>query len=516
MPYNLSLTNDNLLTTLDDGQVNTSSTSLTLIGKNYPGYGTFMNENFIHLLEHFASGSGPSNPLPGQLWWDSTNAILKVNAAAGPGTPIWKNVSSSTSSLTEPPSAIVGDLWWDTANSQLKIYSGAGTSWVTIGPTFTAATGVSGAIADTITATDGPHIIVKLMISNAIIAIISKDAPFTPIVPVPGFTGTIKAGINFATQSPGLVYYGDSNAALNLKVGTDLVPSSIFLRSDVSVPTTTKLQIGNDGGLEFGTGGYPGRLNVSGSTVQYKNNASNGDVVFFVKRSGIDTTVLRLNGTTGLAETYTAPLTSNDITNKDYVDTANVNLSNSVNARIAANIQTTILRDGSTTIQGNIVPQANVTYSLGSSTARFANVWASTLRGTAVTAQYADLAERFEADYPYTAGTVVQLGGEKEITAAAEDLSEDVFGVISDRAAFLMNGEAGTNETHPAVAVTGRVPVNVVGKVKKGDRLVSAGNGMARVGAKHELTAWNVIGRSLTTKTTDGEGTVEAIVKLNS
>ena len=81
MPYNLSLTNNNLLTTLEDGQINTSSTSITLIGKNYPGYGTFMNENFIQLVENFAAGSSPSNPLPGQLWWDSTNAIVKVNAA---------------------------------------------------------------------------------------------------------------------------------------------------------------------------------------------------------------------------------------------------------------------------------------------------------------------------------------------------------------------------------------------------------------------------------------------------
>ena len=79
MPYNLSLSNNNLLTTLEDGQINTSSSTLTLIGKNYPGYGTFLNENFIQLLEHFASGSSPSNPLPGQLWWDTTNAILKVN-----------------------------------------------------------------------------------------------------------------------------------------------------------------------------------------------------------------------------------------------------------------------------------------------------------------------------------------------------------------------------------------------------------------------------------------------------
>jgi hypothetical protein len=108
------------------------------------------------------------------------------------------------------------------------------------------------------------------------------------------------------------------------------------------------------------------------------------------------------------------------------------------------------------------------------------------------------------------------LGGVKEITSAKEELSEDVFGVISTRAAYLMNGGAGSDETHPPVAVSGRVPVKVIGKVLKGDRLVSAGNGLARSAARNEISPWNVIGRSLQDKLDSGEGTVEAIVKLSS
>jgi hypothetical protein len=126
------------------------------------------------------------------------------------------------------------------------------------------------------------------------------------------------------------------------------------------------------------------------------------------------------------------------------------------------------------------------------------------------------LAERFASDAVYPAGTVVALGGIKEITAAVEDLTEDVFGVISTRAGFLMNGDAGGDTTHPAVAVNGRVPVRAIGTVKKGDRLVSAGAGLARAASREEITAFNVIGRSLEDKITADEGVIEAIVKLNS
>ena len=79
-----------------------------------------------------------------------------------------------------------------------------------------------------------------------------------------------------------------------------------------------------------------------------------------------------------------------------------------------------------------------------------------------------------------------------------------------------MNGGAGSDVTHPPVAVNGRVPVRVIGTVSKGDRLVSAGRGLARAAIRSEMTAFNVIGRALENKTSTGEGTVEAIVKLNS
>jgi hypothetical protein len=160
---------------------------------------------------------------------------------------------------------------------------------------------------------------------------------------------------------------------------------------------------------------------------------------------------------------------------------------------------------------GTILPTSNTTVNLGST-----GMWFNTFYGVSVQAQYADLAERFETDQPYDPGTVVALGGVKEITAATDELSEDVFGVISTRAAYLMNGAAGSDITHPPVAVNGRVPVRVIGPIRKGDRLVSAGNGLARAGAKHELSAFNVIGRSLEDKLDADEGTIEAIVKLNS
>jgi hypothetical protein len=122
------------------------------------------------------------------------------------------------------------------------------------------------------------------------------------------------------------------------------------------------------------------------------------------------------------------------------------------------------------------------------------------------------MAERYEADAIYVPGTVLEIGGQKEVTSVKEDLSEDVFGVVSTNSAYLMNSGAGEDETHPQVALAGRVPVLVTGKLIKGQRLVSAGNGRARGASKEELTPFNSIGRSLENKNDDGDGVVEAVV----
>ena len=150
---------------------------------------------------------------------------------------------------------------------------------------------------------------------------------------------------------------------------------------------------------------------------------------------------------------------------------------------------------------------------LSSTAGNITGQWSLT-SGSRLTATYADLAERFAADDVYEPGTVVELGGEKEITIAKDELSENVFGVVSNTAAYLMNAGAGEDDTHPAIAVAGRVSVNVIGTIKKGDRLVSAGNGIARAANSGEATAFNTIGRSLINKDTEGAGVIEAVVMI--
>jgi hypothetical protein len=217
----------------------------------------------------------------------------------------------------------------------------------------------------------------------------------------------------------------------------------------------------NDTGLAVGVDS-DFRVSVSGTDVTIQNQTQDGDISIKVNDGGSTTTVVNFDGATS-----------------------------------------------------SMNPGANAAIDLGTSSLQYNNVYAVNFNGTASAAEYSDLAERFEADTAYPAGTVVELGGEKEITMSREELSDAVFGVISTKAAYLMNSGAGSNETHPPIAMNGRVPVRVVGRVNKGDRLVSAGGGLARVATKEELTPFNVIGRALETKTSEDEGTVLAVVTVS-
>lgn len=207
MAYTINLTNGTEIIAggLSDGSVDTSATSLTLIGKNYAGYGEILNENLVHLLENFASPNsganpGPPNPLAGQLWWDTTNNILRVYSGSS-----WKISTGATSApFSSPPgdlSALGGDLWFDSTNQQLKIYSGS--NWVTVGPVATPTTGDTGAFPSVMTDTlGGSHIVTQIRIAGVPYMIISKDTFNSALA---GFA-TIKAGINFSTiASPAMI-----------------------------------------------------------------------------------------------------------------------------------------------------------------------------------------------------------------------------------------------------------------------------------------------------------------------
>jgi len=482
MAYTITTTAGATLASIADGTVNSTNTSLTLIGKNYAGYGIFLNENYIKLLENFYNSSAPTAPLAGQLWYDSTNALLKVYNGT-----IWKPISSSASGTSQPASPVIGDLWYDSANAQLKVWSGS--AFITVGPSYTTTSGTSGAVVETILDSgSASHVVVKFYISNTVVAILSKDSTFTPGTSISGFT-TVIPGFNLSSAISGAFFTGTVSTAATLSG----ITASQFLRNDQAASSAYAVTVGS---LLVGSD-----LTVATSSgdVSVRNGTSNKNLDLFINKGGVDTKAIGITGTTG-AVAVPGALTVTGAT--------------TLSGAVAAS--TTLAVTGITTVSNKILPSVTGTIDIGASGTKFGNVHANYLVGTSVTAQYADLAERFEADNVYSPGTVVELGGAKEITRAVQELSESVFGVISTAAAYLMNSNAGSNTTHPAVAVSGRVPVRVIGQVKKGDRLVSAGNGLARAANRTEITAFNVIGRALADKTTQDEGTVEAIVKLNS
>jgi hypothetical protein len=489
MAYTVNRTSGAVLTTIADGTIDTT-TDLTLIGKNYSGYGELLNENLVKLLENFSSNSQPASPISGQLWWDTSNNLLKVYTGSA-----FKVISGSTSGASQPANAIAGDLWFDSANQQLYVYNGS--SWVLIGPSFTSITGTSGAVVETVADNLGSnHVVVKIYANETVISTVSKDSTFTPQTAISGFA-TISPGIQLSTAITGATFRGDSTNAQLL----DSLDSTQFLRSDTNDTTTGILTVANDGGVTIGADNDL-TLTVSGANALVSNATSDGDILVRVNRSvGGVTTALEVDGATGYVTL------GRTVPNGD--DSTKI----ATTAWVSDNA---MLLDGSTVMAGDILPSADSTYDLGSATFKWANVYADTLNGTAVEALYADLAERFEADAAYAPGTVVALGGAAEVTAVAEEASESVFGVVSGRAAYLMNSGAGTNDTHPAIAMTGRVPVRVIGTVLKGQRLISSNiAGVAKAALDGEATSFNVIGRALEDKYTKDEGTIMAVVKVN-
>jgi hypothetical protein len=167
---------------------------------------------------------------------------------------------------------------------------------------------------------------------------------------------------------------------------------------------------------------------------------------------------------------------------------------------------------GDITTRNIIATGPTGTYNIGSSSVKFGTMYANTFNGTATSAQYADLAERYEADKSLEPGTVVMFGGEKEVTACGTDGCHSVAGVVSTNPAHLMNAEAGSEATHPAIALAGRVPVKVVGPVNKGDLLVSSGvEGHAK--ADNEAKAGRILGKAMESAG-EGEHVIEGLINL--
>ena len=702
MAYTINLTDGTVFATIPDGTTNNATSALVLVGKNYAGYGEFLDENFVHVLENSANTTAPTSPLTGQLWWDKTNFLLKVYNGT-----IWKTISAATASSSQPTSNVTGDLWYDTTNQQLKVYTGS--SFIVVGPAYTSSEGTAGAIPGSVNDSGGsPHFITSLYVNNTQIAIVSVDAAFTPAAPTntnfptiyPGITVTKSAAstlagnvvntgnltltaagattvtvtstganiagyMNSTGNITGANVLGGANVNATLHSGTTVSVTGVITGASVvggvitgtsssvsgivtgasvvggvitgtsssvsgivtgasvvggvitgsSVSLSGNVQAGNvrtggllsttgnitsagnvDAGFYLGNGSLLTGLSSAVSVTKIVNGtteanavSSGGNIAFTVGGTsnvmvvattgiavtGFSTPAIVKTGTNAVgnigavgsyfnavfADNYngasvvggvitgTSVSVTGNITGGNVLGGANVNATTHTGTTVSvtgvitgasvvggvitgssssvtgivtgASVVGGVITGSSISVSGTVTGAGaasfpsithtgtNAVGNIGSSSSYFNQVFA-----TATTALYADVAERFEADEQLESGTVVELGGAKEITKSMNELSENVFGVISTRPAYTMNGGAGENDTHPPVAMTGRVPVKVTGRINKGDRLVSAGSGLARAAQPGEATSFNVIGRSLVNKPTMGLGVVEAIVTI--
>jgi hypothetical protein len=382
MATNIFNYNGTLLTTVQDGTISTAVSSIAFPGRGYQNYGEAVNQDMLWILQNFSNPSAPLNPVVGQLWYDSGNAIIKFWSGS-----TWIPAGGVLLSATTPAGTPnVGDFWYDTINKQLHIWSGS--NWDLIGPlgsaintdptnpslpSFSLFDAVR--ISDTTTAY---HQIWRLTVGGVLIGILSKDPQFTPS---PSITG-------FSVINPGLNLNSVANATL------------------------------------------------SGDSTIFKSTQNN------------------------------LPSTSN-------------------------------------------------TWNMGSQVYQFANMYAVNFVGTANSAKYADLAERYESDVPLTPGTVVILGGSKEVTAVRNYGDDGIFGVVSANPAYLMNSDVGNDDTHPAIALVGRVPCKVLGPVYKGQRLMASSTEGVAQGWDSTMTPISVLGRSLASITTNEIKTIEVVLGKN-
>jgi len=317
--YTLHKTNNEVFTTLTDGATNTD-TGLTFIGRNFISYGEVQNENFLRLLENFASTLPPGEsigfaPVIGQLWYDSGNNKLRVYDGAN-----FVNVSEQNVGATAPTTSKVGDQWWDTTNKQLKVNDGS--QWVLINPPYTAAQGKSGSFVETVT--DGgsaQHTVVNTYANNHLISVASYDPSFV--------TGAYS---QFGVINPGITLA--SNVTLNgtaensLKLGGAW--ANTFPRTTVRTDFLSDLSVA--GNLVLGSA----NVRFSGSTLSIVNSDVGGNVDVYVNTLTGNTRAVRVNGTTGMVVLAAHPTSTYGAATKGYTD----DIQSALNTSIVSNVAT--------------------------------------------------------------------------------------------------------------------------------------------------------------------------------
>ena len=332
-------------------------------------------------------------------------------------------------------------------------------------------------------------------------------------------TGNSLSNVDFADFASGVVADEDnmsSNSATKLATQQSI---KAYVDSEISGISTTALSVGNTSATVADTGS-------NGSfTVVCEGNTEmtvTDDGVRVHGNLTVDGTQTIINTSTLSVEDNIIEVNRNVSANSGMPSISGLKINRGDASSATENDlfwawDETFADDGTTT-HGNAGGAFTAFRSQNADIDSLVDIRANVVHAESTSAQYADVAERFEADALMTPGAVVMVGGEAEITETTSDLSDQVFGVISEKPAYAMNAGAGNNESHPFVAMTGRTPVRVTGTVNKGDRLVTSSiKGCARAAATGEsITPFNVIGRALESSTDAGIKLVNCAVRTNN
>lgn len=459
MSYTINRYNGTQVSVVADGTID-STLDLKLIGKNYAGYGAVQNENFVYLLENFSGSTQPPRPVSGQLWFDSGSNKLKFYDVNGK----FRIAGGAEISSTQPTGLTNGDFWWDTVNLQLYAYNGSG--FTLVGPQGVAGSATTQMRSTSVLDTNGTaHPIIEGINNGNVVFTISSDADFTlnqSANPITGFS-TIHQGVTLVyTNNDSLLGQTTSNhrfwgTATNAdRLGGYSV--SNFVQTGNAV-FGSLVQFSDAG---FTVGATPAKLKIynNASTTPTIINQVGDTLAFETTVNSVTKNPLNLVGSDMLpgitlaSNIGSSSLQWNNIyagyvySTAQQADTLSVSGTYRT-ASSASSANTIAVRDGSGNLNANL------------------------FQGTATSANYADLAEKYLTDRELEPGTVVAVGGSAEVRASV--WGERAVGVVSTNPAYMMNSEL-AGGTY--IALKGRVPCKVTQPVSKGDQLVATTGGL--------------------------------------
>ena len=383
--------------TVEDQTIN-SEKSLKFVGKNYAGYSQYIAENFLHLLENFAKSTSPSNPITGQLWFNTTTGSenqLKVYNGTN-----WVAAGNVKKATTAPTTSVLGDLWVDTDNQQLHLYNGSG--WILVGPEYSSGQTTGAKIELIIDTTEQTRPILTNFVNGSRVAIIS-DIDFIPKATITGFSA-IKQGINlstvnFNTSSTGNKFWGAAEKADALVVGTATIAATNFLRSDQASTTNYGFNVRNNAGVSIG-GDLSLSIAIDNNSAVITNKISGSSIDFKLKGNTATETILRIDSSTNVGVYKTNPSERLDVSGNIRTDgrilvtgtddatsltTGSISTAGGASIGKLLRVGTGLNVTGASTLE-NALPKTTNTYNLGSNAVRWSKMYADEVVANTVTA----------------------------------------------------------------------------------------------------------------------------------